>query len=304
VSKIEEFVVCPSSEFLNLFLLRNRDSLLRQGCLVPLVELEVYELISNKHSFTAICKKNGIQVPLEFNGPEEAGVPLVARPVKNVNQDGKSLYPYIINNQEDLDGFMEAERPDEFFFQEYIPGDSYYLYYFISRDGRSFTCSQKNILQQAGGKSIVMARAADIHGLPVSESFTRMLLDIGFHGLAMVEVKLQAGGFTAIELNPRLWGPSQLMVDAGSNILKAFIRENLYGTLSGLPAERLKADAVYMWLGGMAENLAEGKKLKWHVRPPRFKVPFVLRQLPHDVYFRKDSLLLFAYELYKTILKR
>jgi hypothetical protein len=36
----------------------------------------------------------------------------------------------------------------------------------------------------------------------------------GFYGLVMIEVKEYDNQFYMIEANPRLWGPSQLILDA------------------------------------------------------------------------------------------
>jgi len=304
VAGARELVVCPSSEFLNVFLLANRAFFAERGFIIPLVGKDIYELVSNKYSFTGLCKNNGFRVPDELDAAASGSFPFVARPRTNVNAENKSLYPYIISDEADLGAFRAQEKESDFFFQRYVPGESYYLLYYLSQRGTVFLDSQKNLLQQADGKSIVMACSADIHRSPLAGRFADMLRDTGFHGLAMVELRLHDGEFYPIELNPRLWGPSQLTVDSGSGILRAFIMENLSGSLPEAPGPERLRQSRYLWLGGIAQDISGGKKSKWHVDSHGPIAVEVLRNILHDVYLKPDAWLLFARELYETIKNR
>ena len=53
-----------------------------------------------------------------------------------------------------------------------------------------------------------------------------MLIQIGYYGLIMIEVKIQDGEYYMIEANPRLWGPSQLILDAGMDLFHRFALDN------------------------------------------------------------------------------
>jgi predicted ATP-grasp superfamily ATP-dependent carboligase len=303
-TQISQFVICPSSEYLNLFLLKNSKFFEERGCEIPLVQLQEYQRVSNKYSFSRVCKQHGIAIPEEFEHLDGLEFPFVAKPYLNVNAEDKSLYPYLLHDEQDLQEFRKNERAEDYYYQEYISGESHYLLLYLARDGRVFRFSQQNLVQQSGGKSIVLACPSHIHRHPVAEQFAEILSRVDFHGLAMIEFMLRGDEFVFIELNPRFWGPFQIMVDAGSNILKAFIHDHV--TLPGvnLSVEKLDRNARYMWLNGLLATALSKKKLKWHIypHPPRPQAWFVLKHLLHDVYLRPDTLGLFGYEFSKTII--
>ena len=301
-TKAVSFVICPTSEFLNIFLLRNSSFFETQRCEIPLVDLETYETISNKYSFSKLCKGHGIQIPKQFVEYQKLNFPFVAKPIRNINTTNKSLYPYLIYGETDLKAFENTENPNDFYYEEYVSGESHYLLLYFSKKGDHYKFSQQNLLQQADGKSIVMACPSYIHQLSVADKFEQMLKKINFHGLAMVELKLCNGEPIAIELNPRFWGPSQLFVDADNNIFAAFIADYVLDG-QGSPVQTTKNNVIYLWFNGILFNFFAGKKLKWHINPPRFKINFILRYFFQDVYFRPDTFRLFWYELYQAISK-
>ena len=199
----------------------------------------------------------------------------------------------------DLAAFLRSEQTADFYFEEYLTGESYYLLHYLWQDGRVTSFSQQNLLQQAGGKSIVLARPAQLHRQPVAESYVRVLRQLGFWGLAMIEVIRRGDEFVFIELNPRFWGPLQLTVDAGAGILEAFVADQLGRPEFGSQARA--GDAPYLWLNGLLANRRAGKQPRWHVPPPAHPKRFLLRHLTHDIYLRRDTLGLFAHELVSVL---
>ncbi len=187
-SQFSQFIVAPSSEFLNLFLLKNREFFAEHGCEIPLVDLDTYERVSNKYPFSRLCKQWGIPIPAEFEHYAGLDFPFVAKPFKNVNAENRSLYPYLIYGEDDLREFQARERDSDFYYQEYIQGESHYLLLYLARDGWDVRFSQQNLIQQAGGKSIVLAKPSYIHNHVIANRFVDLLRDIGFYGLAMIEV--------------------------------------------------------------------------------------------------------------------
>ncbi len=288
-------ILCPTSEFLNLFLLQNREHFSQLGCKIPLVDQDLYRTVSDKYSFSRLCAGQGIAIPTEFDDYRGQAVPFVAKPRQNVNRENRSLYPYLIHSDADLAEFLCSEETADFYFEEYLVGESYYLLYYLWQDGRVTSFSQQNLLQQAGGKSIVLARPAQLHRQPVAEFYVRVLRQLGFWGLAMIEVIRRGDELVFIELNPRFWGPLQLTVDAGAGILEAFVADRLGSAELG--ARTLTGAASYLWLNGLLATKAAGRQPRWHVTPPLHPTRFVLRHLMHDIYLRRDTLGLFAHEL-------
>lgn len=293
---IQEFVICPVSEFLNLFLLEHGEFFASRGCTVPLVNYDLYRRVSDKHSFSRICYSHGIPIPRAVALETRPKFPFVAKPLYNITAEKRSLYPHLIFAADDLAAFHHNENADDFYFEEFVVGPSYYLLYYLSRRGEVTAWSQQNLAQQPGGKSIVLAKAAQVHSQPIAVRFVEILRRLGFWGLAMIEIIRQGDDYVFIELNPRFWGPFQLLLNAGSPLLDAFIDDQLELAPRAYPAPT-RPQASYLWLGGMAESWAAGKALRWHDGAPKRRTLFMASQWRSDVYARPDTAALFWHEL-------
>lgn len=297
-SGVSRFIICPTSEYFNTFALEHHSFFASLDCEVALVNRAVYQTVSNKSSCSALCQEYGIEIPQRVEA-DQVAPPIVAKPLVNINAQGKSLYPYLIDDEVKLAQFHASENLADFYFEEYIIGPSFYLLFYLARDGNVYKFSQKNIAQQANGKSMVMVQSDQLHETAVADQFVAILQAIGFYGLVMIDLmkQLETGRFVFIEMNPRFWGPSQLMVDAHSNILAAFIGDHLFDN-SDRFAQSTPQKARYLWFGGCLANAARGESLKWHILRPRWTAIFILRQLVNDIYLRCDTMSLFGYELY------
>ncbi len=121
-------------------------------------------MVSDKQSFGCICKENNILTPEEYSNLVEIKYPCVAKPKKYFSETtGKILAPVILLDKTALNIFKRAEKMKDYYFQEYIDGVSYYLLYYFHRNGRVYKYSQKNIVQQPDGKSMVAAVSAKYH---------------------------------------------------------------------------------------------------------------------------------------------
>ena len=297
---VSEFILGPTSEFLNLFLLENSQFFASRGCTIPLVDLNLYRRVSNKHSFSRICQSKDVSIPREVFIEASPHFPFVAKPRYNITTGKRSLYPYLINGMEDLAFFRQSENTADYYFEEFVAGPSYYLLYYLSRDGEVTAWSQQNLVQQPDGKSIVLAQVAQIHHDSVSAKFVEILQDLGFWGLVMIEVIQRDGEYVFIELNPRFWGPFQLLINSGSLVIDRFINEQMNRQPSPSPSS-VRLDASYMWLGGIAQSMASGRQLTWHIDPPRHRTFFITRHLHSDVYLRRDTARLFFHEMKEAV---
>jgi predicted ATP-grasp superfamily ATP-dependent carboligase len=245
----QSLLLLPSSEYLNRFLLENREALETANGVVPLVEHEFYTRISDKQSFAALCASHNLAIPPEvLHEPE--GFPYVAKPRRYLSATGRQLAPYIIRDDSDKERFHQAEMMDEYFFQHYIAGRSLYLLAYLSRSGEVTLYSQENLIQQPRGGSIILARASDFHQTKTAMQYIEMLRTIQYFGLIMVELRLDEdrGTYYMIEANPRLWGPMQFVVDNDVGIFNAMLEDFGFS----LPAAQSGGDTAthYYWSGG------------------------------------------------------
>jgi len=297
------FIICPSSEFLNIFLLDNQSFFESLGCSIPLVSSSIYEMVSNKDSFSKLCKDNGIPVPKRFS-IDKILFPCVAKPKRNIGSSNKTLYPYILHNVDEYKKMKSEQNDEEYYFEEYIDGESYYILLYLSKSDKVIKFSQKNLIQQSGGKSIVLARYSKIHNQQITYQFINILHEINFTGIIMIEVRYRNGEFILIEANPRLWGPSQLFVDAGIPIFKTFINDFLNPNKYNNNKAIIDEDTVYLWFNGLLNTLLSPQKLAWHFPKPTFPLLYILQFLNKDVYLRPDTINYFFKELTQTIFKK
>jgi len=297
--KREELLIAPSSEALNRFLLQNRESFESMGCVIPLVDEELYLKISDKYNFCALCRDEGISVPKECDIDSIREFPVVAKPKEYFSRNrGAYIVPVIIKNEEELDEFRRNSDLDDYFFQEYVGGRSLYLLYYFYRDGRVKKFSQENLIQQPGGKSIIAAVSSGFHDDPESNAYESLLRKLKFSGLVMIEVKQYEGVNYMIEANPRFWGPSQLFVDAGRNLFEAFLDDWGFEVMDASETDRKKVEFTrYFWFGGMLSTLRVGESLVFH----NYSAEKFSDELPlwmnADVYRREDTLGIFIREL-------
>lgn len=293
----DDLVLCPSSEYLNHFALENRDRFSERGIQVPLVPKEVYDLVTNKESFASFCRLHGLRTPERVERLDPGSIPFVAKPRKNI-AGGRTLYPYLVTSPRTYQEFIRSESVDDYYLEEYVaePG-SYYLLYYVSKTGDAVSFSQRNLLQQGGGKSMVLCEPARLHEGQLSSTIVRMLTGAGFFGLVMVEVRRHRDGHVVLEANPRLWGPSQLHVDNHTGIFDAFLADHL-----GLPRQESPPPAParsvpYMWTGGLVDARRRRSGLMWHVRGGAKRALALARALFRDVYLRRDTIRYYLAEM-------
>jgi predicted ATP-grasp superfamily ATP-dependent carboligase len=202
--------IAPSTEALNRFLLEHRAAFEAINCVIPLIDKDLYEKLSDKYAFCRLCEQHAITIPKESPNMEELVVPFVAKP-KTYFTKSRRFSPHLFCRKQTNIRFSQTYQPTDFYYQQYITGESYYLLYYVDRQGKVYAFSQQNLLQQPHGKSIVAAKTSTVHEKPISQAYESMLLTIGFRGLIMIEIKKEGDTYYMIEANPRFWGPSQLL---------------------------------------------------------------------------------------------
>ncbi len=291
----KECVIIPSTEALNRFLLTNRQILYKQGCNIPLVNEKLYEEISDKEKFWKICRENNLCTPNLICLQDTYKQPFVAKPKKYFSTKGEVYSPIIIENEIKFSEFKEKYYEEDFTYQEYIEGKSYYLLFYFTQKGRVYKFSQENYAQQAGGKSILAAGCSNLHlDSFITCKYEELFLKMGYYGFVMVELRKKREQYYMIEANPRLWGPSQLFCDAGYNLFEVFLNE--YGFIDKIPERKINSEEKYLWSGGAKGTLLEDKSCMWFGNGKiQVKENWQLF-LKNDIYRREDTLNIFKRE--------
>ena len=215
------FVYCPTTEFANHFVLQERAVINQLGWILLLPEQDVYAKLTSKfYSQKIIENFVGVSVPEELAW-SELQIPCVLKPRENIGA-GEVHYPQLCRNAEELQIAIKNCDPKKWFPQRWVEGQSFYLCAYLAKDGRVAHFWQQNLLQQPGGKSMVLARSVCNPGLDITALFEG-LKDMDYYGPFMMEViQDEAGKFYYIEVNPRFWGPLQLALDTCPDILRLF----------------------------------------------------------------------------------
>ncbi len=260
--------ILPSSEYLNRKFLSERQLFESEGIFMPIVDKELYSQLSDKFRFRNHCENHGLLAPPEVGGVADE-LPIVVKPKSYFSPLGKVQFkPKLIHTESELSNLLDDQEVEDFYFERFIYGESYYLLFYFAKNKEVISFSQKNLIQQPGGGSIVAAQGAEIHESEIARKFEEMLLSAGFQGLIMIEIRDAKEGQFVIEANPRLWGPSQLFVDADIPIFDRLLSD------LGLLSEREKDDQVgsntepgfvkYFWSGGFGRRGLNDPKLAFH----------------------------------------
>lgn len=140
----QHFIIAPSTEYLNRFVLNNIQELKVQGLEDVLVEQGLYRRISDKKPFVDMCRAYGICVPEEIAFPENFKDKFVAKPKRYANEEKRIYAPVIVHNEMERQQFTEQYPIEDFYFQRYIEGRRIYLLYYVTRTGDCYKFSQEN----------------------------------------------------------------------------------------------------------------------------------------------------------------
>ncbi len=306
----DEVLILPSTEYLNRFLLDNRAELEASNYIIPLAGRELYERISDKYSFVKMCRSNGLDVPDEWDQPP-GSFPYVAKPRTYRTKNGKILAPQLIMNFSDHVKFLNQRNSADHFYQEYVEGRSIYLLAYIGRNkAEDRLYSQENLMQQAGGGSILLAAHCDFHHQNLAQRYVSMLRKYGFHGLIMVELRYNPSKekYYMIEANPRLWGPMQFCVDNRIDLFGSMMRDYDFE----LPEQSRELSSMqpsnrkfYYWSGGLT---ADSSPPAYHSYSRDQYEQDLTALHSHDLFNRNDTIKLYlkeagvrhSYEIYSV----
>lgn len=288
VHRVDEWVICPTSEYLNLVLFPMRERLAADGITVATCDEHLYGRLSEKAAFRSYCTELGVPPPRIVDATElqDITMPFVAKPKTNLSASGRILYPYLVRDARERDDFLREASKADYYVEEFVTGESWYLLYYIAADGTITQGAQRNLLQQGKGKSIVLARAQSYPDQPVADLFAERFRLDGYRGFIMVEVRRTGEGrAVTIEANPRCWGPLQLTLDANMGLVEAFLADHGHTMPSRGPVQWGRH---YCWSGGVVQAWRRGSGLDAHDNLWRVW-PSLVWALGSDVFARRDA---------------
>jgi Predicted ATP-grasp enzyme len=284
----EVLVFMPTAESINRMVLENRARFESAGLTVPLVDMEAYCQLSDKAALLEQASRFGLVAPPRLAQATETALPLVAKPHAEFAPDGRKLYPELILDRAALAAFNHRGDTGLYFYQRYIDGASYYYLAHFDADGHATFLYQRNLLQQANGKSILAAELCACPDEEVRDRLVALFNSLGYRGYAMVETMERDGRHYLIEVNPRFWGPWALAGEAG------FPPEAFAG--APIPHPSPRGNTRYLWLGGYLANRARRRPIRVYPAGRGLGLRDWLRLLRRDIHLHLDSFPLFLHE--------
>lgn len=295
--RVGRFHLAPTSESLIRFFLVRRHLLEKRDITLPVVSHTLYQRLSDKEAFGELCLAAGLTIPRFLHDPTNADLPFVAKP--KTYDLATPIAPLLIMTEQERVALLCHPNLERFYLQEYVNGRSIYLLFHFAQDGSVQLCSQENLVQQPNGKSIIGAITANVHCSEKCKPYIDMLKSAGFHGLIMIEIRIKSDdSWCVIEANPRLWGPSQFVIDVaeGHNLFDAFLEDCGFDSPPAVKITNIRLSR-YFWFGGLMQTLRTGKQPAFH----NYSADQMLEDFPlwlaADVYRRPDTFNIFIEEL-------
>jgi len=260
-------ILLPMTELTTMLLLTHLDTF--PGTIMPFPEMSQVDALANKNTLMRTAESLGIPVPHTFYVDDPATLPDLqdALPFPAVLKPGRSWLrlqnqwqraavkfpdnPLILKKIIKSDPAYQAHP---YMIQERVAGQGQGVFALYDRGKPLAFFAHRRLREKppTGGVSVL---SESIAVDPRLKSYARTLLDnAGWHGIAMVEFKVDADGTPYLmEINTRFWGSLQLAIDAGVDFPWL-----LYQMASGTPLETVtdyKTGIRLRWLLGDLDNL-------------------------------------------------
>jgi predicted ATP-grasp superfamily ATP-dependent carboligase len=222
-------VVLPMTEISTATILSRRDQLGRWE--LPFPDFQAFDTITDKWKLFKLAQQLNISVPkTHFVGNldgladiyHELQFPVVLKPHRSmIHSQGRwtSVSVKYVSSPRELEqttAQYECFRRHPFLIQEYISGEARGIFALYDRGKPAVFFAHRRLRENppSGGVS-VLSESIEPH--PEARRMAQRILDdVGWHGVAMVEFKISSNGTPYLmEVNGRFWGSLQLAVDAG-----------------------------------------------------------------------------------------
>lgn len=242
---ISRIILIPTSEYINTFFLKNINFLQGIGLIYPIRNHNSYTKLTNKYECRELVQRfTSLSLP-KIIDPLNITSPFIAKPKKNIK--GKEvLYPHII--MEPSKAKISDYDTADWYFEDFIQGQSFYYCGYLDRYGNIQSYWQKNYIQQSNGKSILLAKSTRNPGVNTRE-LNKLLKRSEFSGPFMFEIIKSGSIFYFIEINPRFWGPFELSFSANSKLFQLFLKDLNFKN-GKLPKLKKNFNSWYSWKEG------------------------------------------------------
>ena len=251
-------VVLPVADIATMLVTRNRERF--GGAAVPFAPAALIDRAADKVDVLETAARLGVPVPrsivLRHPGaiPESLAYPVVVKPWRSriPTPDGwMSTSVSYASDRAALERDLAGRGAHEFpvMLQERIDGPGVGVFACYDRGTCVALFSHRRLRERPpwGGVS-VLSESAELPPAAAAHA-TRLLDELGWHGVAMVEFKhdLRDGLPKLMEINGRFWGSLQLAIDAGVNFPALLMQTLESATPTPQPPYRIGVRNRWFW---------------------------------------------------------
>lgn len=239
-----------------------------QSLRTALPSATAYRTASEKGRLIELANAAGVRTPRTWSIttanrntlPQSLNFPVVVKSSWSAKETAHGIIKRPVRyalSQRELTSIVDAlllDSTDELLIQEYIDGSGAGIFALYDHSTPKFFFSHRRLRERppSGGVSVLSESA-----YPPEEGIAaaRRLLDrLNWHGVAMVEFKLDCQGrLWLIEINARLWGSLQLAIDCGADF-PWWLYQQALGLPVNPPPDYEVGRRLRWWLGDL-DNL-------------------------------------------------
>jgi predicted ATP-grasp superfamily ATP-dependent carboligase len=249
-----------------------------RGLRTALPSLAAYETVSDKYELFKLARQAGVRAPETFVVSQHDlgsiatrafSYPLVVKPRRSAERSSTGVVKRAVRyarDPQELRQIAAAEllhESDELLIQQYVTGFGAGVFALYDRGRPLFFFAHRRLREKppSGGIS-VLCESAPLNQEGVAAA-QKILEPLQWHGVAMVEFKIDAQGQTwLIEINARFWGSLQLAVDCGADF-PWFLYQVASGTTPTPPPSYVVGERLRWWLGDLDNLYARLRDSRW-----------------------------------------
>lgn len=238
--------------------------------ILPIPIAEVFESLSNKYQLMQLATQLAVPIPETVFVPdgrlEKAlsslhSYPVVVKPGRSVISVNNDLYAtgvHYARNATELnrlyDNINYLQQPS--LIQRRVEGEGQGVFALMNKGKPVALFAHRRLREKPPSGGVSVLRESIALPQPMTEYALRLLQHAGWHGVAMVEFKVdrQTGAPLLMEVNGRFWGSLQLALDAGVNF-PYLLYQLAAGEQLRLPANGYRVGVKSRWLLGDLDHL-------------------------------------------------
>jgi len=262
-------VVFPISD-IAMQLIGKEKSRFERNAVVPAPPNSVFDEVSNKYKLMKLALELQIPIPETIFVPDGqvrdiadqiSHYPVVVKPgqsvMKGPNGWSKTSVHYAANAAELLNLYREKNylrQPS--LIQRRVNGEGQGLFALMNKGEPLVLFAHKRLREKPPSGGVSVLRESIELPKPMVDYALRLLQHVGWHGVAMVEFKIDQdrGVPILMEANGRFWGSLQLAIDAGLNF-PLFLYQMATGQEINGPANKYLTGIKSRWLLGDVDHL-------------------------------------------------